>query len=97
MKGERLPDDSGLPAEPGQYVKRHTTVGVRWFLNPPINGVGIGQISPDIHEVIEHEDGTISVTVPRKDGKGANSILIHGGRSGRSWHGYIERGVWRGA
>lgn len=97
MQGERLPDDGELlPVEPGQYQKRHTTVGVRWFFRPPVEGVGMGQISPDIHEVIEHEDGTISVTVPRQDGKGANSILVNGGRE-KSWHGYVERGIWRSA
>lgn len=36
------------------------------------------------HTVVEHEDGTITVSP---------SILITGG--GRSWHGYLERGVWR--
>lgn len=36
------------------------------------------------HNVVEHEDGTITVSP---------SILItrHDGR----WHGYLERGVWR--
>ena len=40
------------------------------------------------HNVIEHEDGTITVSP---------SILITTGRStGRKqWHGYLEKGVWR--
>lgn len=37
------------------------------------------------HDVIEHEDGTITVSP---------SILVHAG-SGEAWHGYLERGVWR--
>lgn len=42
------------------------------------------------HKVVEHEDGTITVTP---------SILIHpkeyDGRKLPGWHGYLERGVWR--
>lgn len=40
------------------------------------------------HEVTEHEDGTITVSP---------SILVHQGNNGRngSWHGYLERGIWR--
>ena len=40
------------------------------------------------HKIIEHEDGTITVSP---------SILITTGReSGRKqWHGYLEKGVWR--
>ena len=36
------------------------------------------------HNVIEHEDGTITVSP---------SILIT--RHDGSWHGYLDRGVWR--
>ena len=35
------------------------------------------------HEVTEHEDGTITVSP---------SILVTGGNT---WHGYLEKGVWR--
>jgi hypothetical protein len=38
------------------------------------------------HDVTEHEDGTISVSP---------SILVSAGRGKESWHGYLERGVWR--
>jgi hypothetical protein len=37
------------------------------------------------HEVIEHEDGTITVDP---------SILVEQPNVG-SWHGYLERGEWR--
>lgn len=37
------------------------------------------------HEVVEHEDGTITVSP---------SILIHRPSDGE-WHGFLERGVWR--
>ena len=36
------------------------------------------------HKIIEHEDGTITVSP---------SILI--GDRKNSWHGYLENGVWR--
>jgi hypothetical protein len=38
------------------------------------------------HDVVEHEDGTITVSP---------SILVGGGGQPGSWHGYLERGVWR--
>lgn len=37
------------------------------------------------HDVVEHEDGTISVTP---------SILVNRGHLD-SWHGYLTRGVWQ--
>lgn len=36
------------------------------------------------HSVVSHSDGTISVHP---------SILVSNGRE--SWHGYLEKGVWR--
>ncbi len=39
------------------------------------------------HQVQEHDDGTISVTP---------SILVTISGNG-TWHGYLERGVWRNA
>lgn len=46
-----------------------------WYARPP--GSHAGNLSS--HEVVEHEDGTITVSP---------SILM-------AWHGYLERGVWR--
>ena len=37
------------------------------------------------HQVVEHEDGTITVSP---------SIMMAGG-DGFTWHGFLERGVWR--
>jgi hypothetical protein len=37
------------------------------------------------HEVVEHEDGTISV---------APSILVSD-HTGELWHGFLEQGIWR--
>lgn len=39
-----------------------------------------------LHDVVEHEDGTITVSP---------SILTTRGSTGERWHGYLERGVWR--
>lgn len=65
--------------EPGEYGRVRSD-GV-WLCRAP-NGYG-GNLSR--HEVVEHEDGTITVTP---------SILIRRGQ-GEEWHGFLERGVWR--
>ncbi len=58
----------------------------RWYARPP--GQHMGTL--DGHDVIEHEDGTITVSP---------SILIISERDDCAvlWHGYLERGVWRAA
>lgn len=68
--------------EPGSYGK---DAEGEWWVNPPKPGIGAGCIGS--HEVVEHEDGTITVSP---------SILSQGGPNGSiAWHGYLERGVWR--
>lgn len=62
-----------------------------WHCIPPgtdlLGSLGEGSGLPGKgHKVVEHEDGTITVSP---------SILIRAGRAGQSWHGYLERGVWR--
>ncbi len=44
------------------------------------------QVGLRAHDVTEHDDGTITVSP---------SILVRGGSVAGSWHGYLERGVWR--
>lgn len=53
--------------------------GLYYIVTP--NGL-LGNISK--HKVSVHEDGTITVSP---------SILVRMGE--QSWHGYLERGVWR--
>ena len=53
-----------------------------WLVRPPGNHTG----SVSKHTIVEHEDGTITVSP---------SILIDDGRN--KWHGYLEKGVWRQA
>lgn len=79
MTGQRLPDESdwhgGVPN--GSYWKRG---GTWWAVTP--NG-HLGNLAA--HDVVEHEDGTITVRP---------SILV--GWPGRElYHGYLERGIWR--
>ena len=54
-----------------------------WAIHPP--GGRFGRISPNVHTITEHEDGTITV---------APSILYHGHATWAGWHGYLQRGVW---
>lgn len=69
--------------QPGEMAYYKTTDGI-WYLFLP--GCGLGNLAG--HTVIEHEDGTISVTP---------SILVDGFESGEqvTKHGYLTRGVWK--
>jgi len=82
--GQRIyPDADGhfVLTAPGQYGR---TVDGHWLTSLPVDGeLMAGNL--DSHEVVEHEDGTITVSP---------SILTTDYR-GREWHGYLERGVWR--
>lgn len=79
MIGRRLKDEDDVYA-PGDYGR----IGLVWYARPPAGHPGC-LVN---HEVIEHEDGTITV---------APSIQITSTRDGvkEVWHGYLERGVWR--
>jgi hypothetical protein len=86
MKGRRLPDGFHYAdAEPGDYWKQSLGTiddpGYKffWTIRDPAGDLGTLRT----HQVIEHDDGTITVTP---------SILNVGGEG---WHGFLERGVWR--
>lgn len=65
---------------PGDYWKVvHNAGDGEWHAHVPSGETG----SLGGHEVEEHEDGSITVSP---------SILVTGQRT---WHGYLERGVWR--
>lgn len=105
-QGRRRDDVSfgDLPeeVEPGDYWKyldRETSeamkvdepsnlTGTVWGFYAPAGG-GIGTLVK--HTVRENEDDT--ATIAPGDGS-SNSVLISAG-DGESWHGYLERGVWR--
>lgn len=82
MKGTRIyPNEEGslIFAHPGEYGCNQDGI---WYARVPIAGVSVGNLKA--HTVVEHEDGTITVSP---------SILVEG--PGGQWHGYLERGVWR--
>ena len=79
MIGRRVRDTDRFA--PGDYG-RHPVDG-HWMGCTP-NG-HLGNLSA--HEVVEHEDGTITVSP---------SILVSDDK-GELWHGFLERGVWRKA
>lgn len=84
--GRRHPDvpDVRQPhswMEPGGYRRVLYPTGWTWEAMTP-NGL-LGNLAQ--HDVVEHDDGTITVSP---------SILVDAPRES-SWHGYLERGVWR--
>ena len=84
MQGKRIENiRDGL--QPGEYGKSLED-GTWWFCTP--NNM-FGRINDKIWQITEHEDGTITVS---------SSILINYGPeypNTPSWHGYLEKGVWR--
>ena len=75
MQGKRVylePGDCHL-LKPGEYT-------LNYAVPPECNLIA----NLNHHKVIEHEDGTITVSP---------SILVS--NSVTEWHGFLERGVWR--
>ncbi len=85
MKGHRIypdEDDGHLFLAEGDYGQHSNGT---WYARP--YGCHCGNLAG--HEVTEHEDGTITVSP---------SILIEfvdDVGQPATWHGYLERGVWR--
>lgn len=84
MQGNRLTFERDKPFafKPGDYGQDAEGV---WWIRPPRGGLG----RLDNHTVVEHEDGTITVSP---------SILQSGSwdsEPATQWHGYLEHGVWR--
>ncbi len=87
MKGRRVYDDAddpGLALAPGDYGKDSRN-GL-WYVRPPGENSMMGSLAR--HDVVEHDDGTITVSP---------SILIDYPNTdgGWTWHGYLEKGIWR--
>jgi len=76
MQGNRIYDYN--KAKPGDYWNNN---GV-WYCKPPNFTTGYRRLSK--HKVIEHDDGTITVSPSIKMD---NHIC--------SWHGFLEKGIWR--
>ena len=73
--------DDELPVNQGEYGR--SPIDEKWYARVPAEGFGVGSLAK--HDVIEHEDGTITV---------APSILMTG-HDGKQWHGYLTKGIWR--
>lgn len=73
---------------PIHHEEAGNLTGTAWGFSAP-NGCGIGTLMK--HTVRENDDGT--ATIAPGDGS-TNSVLINGS-DGRSWHGFLEHGVWR--
>jgi hypothetical protein len=81
MVGRRRPDNTAaLNLLSGEYSYQTWTTPPCWFIRDPKGDIGtLGEK----HTVIEHEDGTITVTP---------SIV---NTRGNHYHGFLERGIWR--
>lgn len=82
LHGKRIADNT-MPENKGEYSKFLDTKPYGkpyWMLLLP-NGL-LGSIVT--HTIVEHEDNTITVSP---------SILTKDHKE--SWHGYLEKGVWR--
>lgn len=83
MQGRRVPVDDELGVvgmEPGDYG--FWNAGGHWIAVSP-NGE---MANLSAHQITEHEDDTITVSP---------SIGIRRGGPDFTYHGYLERGVWR--
>ena len=107
MQGRRLPDRAfsrrlshgdELGIQPGAYGRVLRDGDWVWMCCTP-NGL-IGDLTN--HEVVEHADGTITVS-PSIESQGGKGVLVAGddvaqfeecGLMGY-WHGFLECGVWR--
>lgn len=70
-------DDYSL--EPGEYGRNLEGL---WYCRVPAPDFYTGGIN--IHKVVEHEDGTITVT----------PSIVSFGKDDKQWHGYLIKGVW---
>lgn len=89
MTGKRVYDKEIYLLEPGEYTKCDGA----WFSRDPWDDESWPPRLSGLakHDIIEHEDGTITVSP---------SILQHGGHredgtKKEDWHGYLEHGEWR--
>lgn len=93
IQGTRvMPDANGWLGrdidKPGHYGRatNERVLGTRtgwWEVTCPDGSVG--SLNPEVHTVVEHEDGTITVTPSLDMSK----------RKAGGWHGYLTRGVFR--
>jgi hypothetical protein len=106
FQGKRR-EDGVWDLKPGEYSKHICQSNefpgknfTCWLVYPPVppGPVMIGPKPFGGWEVDENEDGTI--TLESKPGN-SNSLLVHPIEHGKrghlpGWHGYIDKGVWKG-
>lgn len=95
-QGERLADDaieevmeqraSYSLCDDGTAVWMCLPVGPGQPARVSVHRAGTEPADAKSWEIVEHDDGSISL---------APSILLHAGAELPSWHGYLEHGVWR--
>ena len=83
IEGKRVHsrDDGYLILKDGEYG--FDVFSQQWEAKPP-GFPGVANLSN--HNVVEHKDGTITVTP---------SILVKRNNKGDEWHGFLEKGIWR--
>jgi hypothetical protein len=79
VRGRRVPWSEFGPSALGAYA--FGPDGAWHAITPNGHGANLS-----LHDVVEYEDGTITVAPSIK-------VSHHGGEE--LWHGYLERGVWR--
>lgn len=90
MQGNRrdIDETEWTTAQVWDYGKLTHEKGWDWYCCPPDkeddNDPMLGTLRN--HTVVEHEDGTITVSP---------SILVGQGTTNTPWHGFLERGIWR--
>lgn len=92
MMGRRVkPDAEGWlsPLEPGDYGRATAPEladhpRLLWWQVCAPDGCQ-GSLSPEIHQILEHEDGTITVTP---------SLDMSKWRNGTGYHGFLKHGEW---
>ena len=72
--------ENSIGKKPGEYGK--SSEG-DWECCVPAEGFPTSYLGD--HAVVEHEDGTITVS----------PLIVAYGHDGRVWSGYLERGIWR--
>jgi len=82
MQGKRVyKQNNEFPSNPGEYMKNPDE---SWVFCVP---TGIhGTINSKTWAITEHEDKTITVSP---------SILVTCHNPEYSWHGFLEKGIWR--
>lgn len=92
MRGRRRPDNTDpVDFEPGDYgwFRSGAKAQNGLYVFPPRSErypmTALGRISPKIHNVEEHTDGTITVSP---------SIRQSWTSDGDAWHGFLKHGEW---